>query len=145
MNASLAEIGAGLLVVFGVLYFLGVFTTIRAACAFVGICLVAGAATGSLGFDLVIRCVAWVESLISDLTHDLIHVRIGALVLLLVCGLIFLHDMHPKQGARKRTGWAGIALGLVMIVGVAQIPAVNHVPADVRSGVTNVQHSAGGR
>lgn len=139
MNATLAEIGAGLLGVFAVCYFLRIFATLRAAAAFVGICLVASAASGALGFDLVIRLITWTEGLVSDLTGWLLGVRIGPLILLVITGAIFIHDMHPKNNAGKRTGWAGIALGLVMIVGVAQIPAVNHIPGDVRTGVSHVQ------
>lgn len=141
MNATLAEVGAALLAVFAVCYFLNIFATIRAAAAFVGICLVASAATGSLGFDLIIRVLTWIEGLLSDLTGLLVGVRVGPLVLLVIFGAIFIHDLHPKNNAGKRTGWAGIALGLVMLIGVSQIPAVSHIPGDVRTGVQNAQQA----
>lgn len=139
MNLTIAGIGAALLVLFFVLHFLGIFATIRAACAFAGVCLIAGAAAGAAGFDFVTGIVAWVEGLLSDVTQWLVGVRIGALVLVIPLLAIFIHDMHPKNKAGKRTGWAGIALALVLIVGVAQIPALGKIPGDVRSGFQSVQ------
>jgi hypothetical protein len=141
MNLTIAGIGAALLVIFAVLHFLRIFPTIRAACAFAGVCLVAGAAAGAAGFDFVIVVVSWVESLLSDLTQWLIGVRIGALVLAIPLVIVFIHDMHPKNSASKRTGWAGIALALVMIAGVAQIPVLSRIPGDLRTGVTNARTS----
>jgi hypothetical protein len=144
MNLTLGAIGLGLLVGWWVCHFLGIFATLRACAAFVGTCLIAGAATGALGFDIVIKAVTWVEGWISDLTYALVHVRAGGLVLLIIFGAIFLYDLHPKHNAGKRTGFAGIALALVLIVGVAQIPALNGVPSDVRTGVSNAQTATQG-
>ena len=141
MNLTIAGIGAALLVIFAVFHFLRIFPTIRAVCAFAGVCLVAAAAAGAVGFDFVIVVVTWVENLLSDLTQWLLGVRIGALVLVIPLIAIFLHDLHPKNKAGQRTGWAGVALALVLIAGVAQIPVLSRIPGDLRTGVTNARTS----
>lgn len=144
MNLSLAEWGVALLAVFGLCMWLKIFTAFRIFCGFVGTCLVAAAASGALGFDLVIKGVTLVESLLSDLTAWLFHVRAGALVLLIVLGGFTVYSIHPKNPTHRHAGLAAIGLALVLIVGVAQIPAVNGVPSDVRSGVGNAQTAVNG-
>lgn len=141
MNLTIAAIGGGLIVLFVVFHLLGILPTTRAAFVFAGICLVAGAAAGAAGFDFVIVLVTWVESLLSDITQWLIGVRLGPLILLIGSGAFFIHDLHPKHGAGKRTGWAAITLALVLIVGVAQVPALSHIPGDIQQGVNNARTS----
>ncbi len=144
MNATLAEIGAGLLALFALLQWQHILPTVRTFAGFVGVCLIAAGATGALGFDLVINLVKWVESLLSDLTNWLFHVRVGALVLVIFLGGFVLINLHPKNKTHKHTGLAAIALALVLLVGVAQIPALSNIPPSVRSGVSNAQSTVNG-
>ena len=53
-------------------------------------------------------------------------------------GVIFVHDLWPKHSASKRTGWAGVALAL-LLAGVSGIPALNSIVPGIRSGVTSVR------
>jgi len=144
MNMTLAEIGAGLLAFDLLCHWLRIFATLRAIAGFVGVCLLAAAASGALGFDLLLKLVTFVESLISDLTGWLFHVRVGALVLVIVLGGFVLYNLHPKNTTHRHAGLAAIALALVLVAGVAQIPWLNNIPAGVRSGVGNAQSAVNG-
>ena len=140
MLSSLSATGLGvlMLVLFGVFYVLGIFATVRAILAFVGTCLI-----GTVGFlGGALHAIAlWVSNLAASVTGWAFAAPVGGLVLVVIAGVIFIHDLHPKNSAGKRTGFAGIALALVLIAGVAQIPALNGIPASVRNGVGNAQSS----
>ena len=141
MTITLGGLGVAFLVLWFLLHKAGKAPTTAAVLAFTGICLIAGTAAGAVGFDLLIKGVQLLENLLSDLTYLLIHQRVGALALVLICGFTFVMGLHPKNKADKKTGLAGIALALLLIVGVAQFPALNNIPAAVRNGVGNAQSS----
>jgi hypothetical protein len=138
MLANLTATGLGvlMLVLFGVFYVLGIFATIRAVLAFVGTCLI-----GTVGFlGGALHAVAlWVSNLAASLTGWAFAAPVGGLVLVVIAGVIFIHDLMPKHTAGKRTGWAGIALAALLIAGVSGIPQLNNIPAGVQNGVTNAR------
>lgn len=144
MDLTLAGIGLAALVLFAIFHWRDYFRGIRAVLAFGGIILVAGAASGALGFNLLIKLVTWIEALLSDLTYAAIHLRAGAFVLFLFLGAWFAIDMHPKNKASRATGWVGLALAIVIIVGVPQLPWLQKVPPAVRNGVQNAQTTVQG-
>jgi len=138
MLSSLSATGLGvlMLVLFGVFYVLGIFATIRAVLAFVGTCLI-----GTVGFlGGALHAVAlWVSNLAASLTGWAFAAPVGGLVLVVIAGVIFIHDLMPKHTAGKRTGWAGVALAALLIAGVSGIPQLNNIPAGVQNGVTNAR------
>jgi hypothetical protein len=141
MNFTTGGIGAAALILFILFWKRDIFATFRLILAIVGVCLIASAAAGALGFNLLLTIVQWVENLLSDLTNALIGVRVGALLLLLVLGVEVFVSLHPKNKASKHAGWAGVGLVLVLLVGVSQLPALSHIPGDIRQGVSNAQTS----
>ena len=144
MTITLGGLGVAFLVLWFLLHKAGRLPTTAAVLAFTGVCLIAGAAAGAVGFNLLIKGVQLLESLLSDLTNLLIGQRVGPLILVLICGFTFVVGLHPKNKADKRTGLAGAALALILIAGVAQFPVLNGIPASVRNGVGNAQTSIQG-
>ena len=136
---SLPALGVLMLVLFGVFYWLAIFATIRAILAFTGTILVgtSGFVGGALG-----AVARWLVTLGGTLTSWAFGTSVLAAVTIVVL-VVFIHDLHPKNSAGKRTGWAGILLAALLIGGVTGIPALNHVPAAVRTGVQNAQQIGG--
>jgi hypothetical protein len=132
----LGALGVVFLVLFGIFYWLAIFATARAILAFVGTILL-----GTAGFvgGALQAVVAWLVALADSVTGWAFAAPLGGLVLTLIAGTIFLHDLHPKKTASKRTGWAGIALAALLVAGVSGIPALANVPATVQQGVTNAR------
>jgi hypothetical protein len=58
--------------------------------------------------------------------------------------IVFIHDLHPRNQAGKRTGWAGVVLALLLLTGASGISALNHVPSAVQGGVTNAKTAVNG-
>jgi hypothetical protein len=133
---TVSAIGVLCLVLFGVFYWLGIFATIRAILAFTGTCLIG--TTGFLGGALH-AAATWLASLASSGTAWATGIAVGGTALVIVTGVIFVHDLMPKHTANKRTGWAGVALAALLIAGVSGVQALNNIPGGVRNGVTSVQ------
>ena len=133
--------GAIMLVLFGVFYWLSIFATVRAILAFVGTILLGS--SGFIGSGLQ-TAVQWVVNLGGTASGWAFGVATGGMILTIVTLVIFVHDLHPKKTAGKRTGWAGVALAALLLAGVSGIPALNGVPNSVRTGVHNAQTIGGG-
>jgi hypothetical protein len=126
--------GAVFLVIAVLLHFLRVFTRSRAVLAFLGTCLLGA----GLFRELLVRAATEVSRLTDSLVGKAFGVAVPGL-LVVVLGIIFLHDLHPSGGgASRRTMWLGIALGACLIAGVSAFPAVNQIPSDVHTTVATV-------
>ena len=136
---SLPALGVLMLVLFGVFYWLAIFATIRATLAFVGTILI-----GSAGFvgNALGAAARWLVTLGGTLTSWAFGTSVLAAVTIVVL-VVFIHDLHPRNSAGKRTGWAGVLLAALLIGGVSGIPALNNVPSAVRTGVQNAQNTGG--
>lgn len=135
---SLSLLGIGLLLLagFALCLYLTVLVTIRAIAAFIGMILVGY--SGWVG-RAIHTATTWFVHLGNSLTGWAFGVAIFGAIATLAAGGIFLHDLHPKKGARKRTGWAGIALALILLAGVSGIPALNGIAPGIRNGVSSVR------
>lgn len=132
-----SEIGALLLLGFVLAYWTNKLPTLRALAAFVGIILL-----GEQG-----HIVHWLTVLVLWASH------IGGLVtgwafgvvlpgaFAIAAAWVFIHDLLPKNQTQKRTGWAGIVLGLLIVAGATGVSTLNSVGPAVQSGVTSVQQS----
>jgi hypothetical protein len=129
-------IGVLFLILFGVFYWLRIFATTRAVLAFTGTCLLGTA--GFLGGALH-AIVSWVTNLANTGTAFATGIAIGGTALVIITGVIFIHDLMPKHTAGTRTGWAGIALAALLVAGVSAIPQLNSVPTAVRNAVSSIQ------
>ena len=126
-------LGAVALVLAVLFHWLHIFTRIRAGLAFLGTCIVAGGLFGHLLTKGV--------TVVSDLTNTLVGKAFGVAVpglIVIVLGVIFIHDLHPKGGgASRRTMWVGMALAACLVAGVSSFAALNQLPASVRTGVSS--------
>ena len=68
----------------------------------------------------------------------------GLEVVFIVLAVILVHDLHPKHGATKRTGWIAIAVAAILIAGVSGIAAAGGIASTVRTGVSNARTITGG-
>lgn len=136
---SLPALGVIMLVLFGVFYWLAIFPAIRAILAFVGTILIgfSGFFGGVLG-----AITRWLVTLGGALTSWAFGTAVLSAVTIVVL-VIFIYDLHPRNSARKRTGWAGMILAALLIGGVTGIPALANVPNAVRTGVQNAQNIGG--
>lgn len=133
---SVAVLGVIFLILFGVFYWLNIFATARAILAFLGTCIL-----GTAGFvgGALQAIVGWLVSITDSITGFAFAAQIGGIALTLIAGVIFVHDLHPKKTATKRTGWAGIVFAALLVAGVSGIPALNGIPGNVQQGVTNAR------
>lgn len=126
--------GVILLVLFGLFYWLNKLPTVRAIFAFVGTILIA--TDGFVGRALT-DIATWLAHIGGTVTGILFGVAVPAIAAL-IAGVIFVHDLMPRHGAGKRTGWAGIVLAALIVTGATGIAALNGVGPAVQSGVSTV-------
>jgi hypothetical protein len=141
-SLSIAAIGLIMLVLFGTFYWLTIFATLRAILAFAGICCIG--LNGFVGhvFGHIATWAAHLSSVVSVALFG--AAAVGALIITIPLVVVFIHDLHPKKTAGKRTGWAGIALAIILVAGVSGIQAANNIPSQVRTGVTSAKTGLGG-
>lgn len=134
MTLTYAEVGVLMLAAFGTFHFLRILHRTRAVLAFVGVCLVGTA--GWVG-NISSQVIGWaMHTFGSAMTFAFGTAAAAALFLVLV--IIFVKDLHPRYGERRpRTAWIGLALGLILVAGASGIPALGHIPQDLRHGVQN--------
>ena len=134
MSLTVPELGALLLVLFALFYWLGIFAKTRAAFAFLG--AVAIGTGGTLGHFLN-RIAAALADAGGAVTAWLFGGAIAG-VLFIVAAVIFIHDMHPKKGATRRTGWIALLLGASLTTAAVTIPALAPLASGVNSLLANV-------
>jgi len=125
----------GIFTVFAAVFlFLGIFKRTRAVLIFLGICL--------LGSGLLSRLLVSMARIASNLTDSLFGKLFGVAVpgiIVLIAGVILIHNLHPKGGgASRRTFWLAAFVAACLIAGVSQIAALNGIPADVHTSVSTV-------
>lgn len=134
MHLTVPELGVLFLLLFGVLHFLGKFAKTRAVLVFLGIVVVG--TTGFLG-RILGDIGKWAQNAFGSITNWALGVPLAA-GLFIVLAIVLVHDLHPKNGAGKRTGWIAISCGILVAVGVAGIPAL----AGLRDGITSLLGNA---
>lgn len=137
---SLSAIGVLMLVLFGVFYWLNIFTTARALLAFAGVCVL-GLGAGWFGHTLT-TVVTWITTLGGTVTGTLFGVSVVSAAFV-VLAVVFVHDLMPKHGASKRTGWVGILVAAMLVAGVSGFSQLNSIPSTVRGVVSNARTIGG--
>jgi hypothetical protein len=134
LGLSSSQWGALLLVVGVVFYWLRIFQRARAVMAFAGVCLLADGWISSI----LVSVAQWVSGLAGSLAGKLFGVGLPG-ILALILGIVFIFDLHPRGGgASKRTFWVGVAFAACLVAGVSAFAQLNGIPADLRSGVSNL-------
>ena len=128
------------LVVGIVFYLLGIFPKVQAILAFVGTCIVT---TGWFGHILT-KLVVFASNLLGTIIGKVFGIAVaGGVVLVIVLVIYFIHDLHPKNKASKRTFFVGVALAACLVAGISSFQALNGIPAGVRNGVGNASTIGG--
>lgn len=134
MNLTVAELGVLLLVLFGIFHYLRVLTQTRAILAFFG--AVAVGLTGTVG-RIAGSVAGWAQGMAGSVGHWAFGVSVS-FILFAVLAVLLIHDLHPKKQASARTGWVALAVGIMLVAGVSQIPALAPVVGAVRSLLTQL-------
>lgn len=132
MGLSAAGV-AGLCLLFWLLFhWLNIFAKTRTLLA-----LVAAIGIGGFLGSALARVVTWLTHLTGTVTGWALGVAIpGALFLLLAA--ILVHDLHPKKGASRRTGYIALGVGALLVAGVTGIPALAPLASALKSLPANV-------
>jgi hypothetical protein len=134
MSVTVPELGAILLLLFALGYWLGVASTLTALAGFFGAVLLGD--SGWIGRALT-DIAMWVARMVGDATGDVLGVSFVA-ILTIGLGFVYLHDLHPRKSAGKRTAWIGVALGALVVAGATGIPALSGVHSAIVSAAGNV-------
>jgi hypothetical protein len=119
---------AGLCLVFWLLFhWLGIFAKTRAFLA-----LVAAIGIGGFLGRALTRVATWLAQLTGTVTGWALGTAIPA-ALFLVLAALLIHDLHPKNGATRRTGYIALAVGALLVAGVTGIPALAPAASALRS------------
>lgn len=129
MSLTVAEMGVLCLVLFALFHWLGILIKTRAILALIG--------AASVGLTGVVGRTAgaianWSQHAFGTVTTWAFGVSLtGGLFIILA--ILLVHDLHPKKSASKRTGYVALAVGIFLVAGVAQIPALAPVAGGLRS------------
>lgn len=124
---------AGLCLIFWLLFhWLGIFAKTRAFLA-----LLAAIALGGFIGRALVRVVTWLAQLTGTVTGWALGVALPA-ALFLVLAALLIHDLHPKNGASRRTAYVAFAAGALLVAGVTGIPALAPVASALKSLPANI-------
>jgi MFS family permease len=116
-------------------YFLGKFKALSAFFVFVGIILVG---TGSTVSTIIGRVLTSVQSFAGTATAAVFGVS-SAVILSGVLLFVLIHDLAPRNSAKKRTFWIAVVLGVLVATGTTGSAALNHLDTTVKNGTSTVQ------
>jgi hypothetical protein len=137
MHLTVPELGVVLLLLFGLFHWLNVLVKTRSVMAIFGV--VAVGLTGVVG-HLAAALVGWVLHAAGSITAWAFGVS-ASVVLAIVLGALLIHDWHPKKGAKPRTGFVALAVGILLVAGVSQLPFLAPVVSGMRSLLGDVVNS----
>lgn len=136
MHLTVAETGVLCILLFGTFHYLGILAKARSVLAFLG--AVAVGLTGTIG-RLAGDLATWAEHMTGTVTAWAFGSALAA-GLFIFLAVLLIHDLHPKKSAGMRTGYVALAVGILLVAGVAQFPALAPAVNGVRSllaGITN--------
>ena len=116
-------------------YFLGKFRTLSAVGVFIGIILVG--LSGTIG-AIIGRLLTSVQSFAGTGTAFVFGVA-APVIVSAVLVYVFIHDLMPRNSAKKRTFWIAAVLALLISTGSTGSAALDHLDTTVKNGVTTVQ------
>jgi hypothetical protein len=134
VHLTVAELGVLLLVLYGVFHYLRILATARAVLAFLGAVAVGLAGTaGRIAGDLA----GWAQHAVGSVTAWAFGVPLTA-GLFIALVVLLAHDLHPRKGASARTGYVALAVGILLVAGVSQFPALAPAVNGIRSMLSGV-------
>jgi hypothetical protein len=136
MHLTVAETGLLCLVLFGLFHYLRILAKSRAVLAFLGAAAVG--LTGVVG-HLAAAVALWAQHAVGSVTAWAFGASLSA-GLFIALAVLLVHDLHPRRSASGRTGFVALAVGILLVAGVAQFPALAPAANGIRSflsGITN--------
>lgn len=136
MHLTVAETGLLCLVLFGLFHYLRILASTRAVLAFLG--AVAVGLTGTVG-RIAGDIAGWAQHAVGTVSVWAFGVPLSA-ALFIALVVLLVHDLHPRKSASGRTGYLALAVGILLVAGVAQFPALAPAVNGIRSflsGITN--------
>jgi hypothetical protein len=124
---TVSELCVLFLLFWGLFHWLGIFAKTRVLLALLGVLGIGG----FLGRALV-WAATWLQHVTGSITGWVFGTAVPA-ALFLVLAALLIHDMHPRNGATRRTGYLAFAVGAFLVAGVAGIPALSPVAGFLRS------------
>lgn len=134
MNLTVAELGVLLLLLFGLFHYLGILAKTRAVLALLG--AVAVGLTGVVG-RIAGDMAAWAQHAVGAVTAWAFGASVSA-VLFIALVILLVHDLHPRKNASGRTGYVALAVGILLVAGVAQFPALAPAVNGIRSLLSGI-------
>lgn len=136
MYFTVAEMGVICLLLFALFHYLSILAKTRAVLALLG-----GAAVGLTGVvgRLAGELAVWAQHAVGAVTTWAFGASVSAL-LFIALAVLLIHDLHPRKTASARTGYLALAVGILLVAGVSQFPALAPVAGGLRSflgGITN--------
>jgi hypothetical protein len=136
MHLTVAETGVLCILLFGIFHYLGILAKTRSVLAFLGAASVG--LTGTVG-RIAGGIAGWAQHMVGTITTWAFGVSLSA-ALFIVLAILLVHDLHPRKSASGRTGYVALAVGILLVAGVAQFPALAPAVNGIRSllsGITN--------
>lgn len=136
MDLTVAELGVLCLALFGLFHWLHILPGTRSVLALLG--AVAVGLTGVVG-RFAGDVMLWLQHAVGSVTAWAFGASVAA-VLFIVLAVLLIHDWHPKKSASARTGYVALAVGVLLVAGVSQLPVLAPVADGIRSllsGFTN--------
>jgi hypothetical protein len=134
VHLTVPELGALFLVLFGLFHWLGILAATRAVLALLGTVAIG---TGGTAGRVLADVSAWLAHAGGAVTAWAFGAAVAG-VAFIIALVIFIHDLHPKKGASRRTGWVAILLGISLAGGVAAIPALAPVASGINSLLSGI-------
>lgn len=134
MHMTVAELGVLCILLFSLFHYLRILAKTRSVLALLG--------AASVGLDGVVGRLAgslagWAQRAVGSVTTWAFGVSLSA-ALFIVLAVLLIHDLHPKKNASARTGWVALAVGIMLVAGVSQLPALAPVASGIRSFLSGI-------
>lgn len=136
MHLTVAEMGVLLILLWGLFHYLAILAKTRAVLAFLGAASVG--LTGVVG-HLAGSLATWAQHAAGTVTAWAFGTTLSA-ALFITLTVLLIHDLHPRKAASGRTGYVALAVGILLVAGVSQFPALAPAVNGIRSllaGLTN--------
>ena len=131
---TVAELGVLLLVLFGLFHYLRVLAKTRSVLALLGAAAVGlTGVVGRISGDIAL----WSERAAGDVTAWAFGASVSV-ALFVVLVVLLIHDLHPRKTASARTGYIALAVGILLVAGVAQFPALAPAVDWIRSFLAGI-------
>lgn len=134
MSIGVLGLGLVLAAAFAVFYWLRIFATLTAVLGLIAVVMLGG--NGVIG-AILIAVMRWLVRLVNDASVWAFGGAITAAVFLFLA-VVFIHDLHPRHAAGRRTAHIGLALGLLLVAGLTGFSALSGAAGGIQHSTLTV-------